>query len=195
MWIVSQVIGVFSIVLWIIIYQQKNKARQLGLSAIGNTISVVSSIFLFNFVKVGAAGVSAVKNATFAYSEKTNKFSPETLLSLVILFSWVSLIVMFYTWLVWIDWLILATIFVFNYGKAFGNIHWVKVPGLVYNGLFLVNSMMFMSITGIISHTLIMISIIVYYIRRYKEKRKRAAQPSQAQELPSTDASSLSNSH
>ena len=164
MWILSQVIGVISIILWFIIYQQKDKARQLGLSSIANLLGVVTTFLVGNYVKAGTNAVNCAKNAIFSLTNKNNVTNKKILFLLVCLFSIINVVVVVSIWTIWLDWVLLGMALILNYGKAFGDIHWVKIPNMIWNILGLVYAMMFMSITGMILHIVIISSIIIFYI-------------------------------
>ena len=175
LWIISQVIGVFYIILWIYVYQLRDKDKQIKRGAFGNVLSIVINLMVFNFLKAAMKVISILKTLVFFKTRKDGKHTSYQKFVLFFSFCLINATMTFLIWFfvtgMWFDFILLAGMFLLNWGKLFGNIHYLKFSGFIWNVIALVNGLIFMNITGSIVNVFILVSIAVFYARRgYREK-------------------------
>ena len=177
MFIVSQVFGLINIGIAFIKYQYKEKAKTLKLSAVGNVFKALNYAFLLNWSLAGLKVVSIAKNLMFAKTSKgTMKFWKS--LTIFIAFSLVSVGVVVVAWWfsrIWFEWVILAVVLFANFGKWAKGIHILRGSQFLYRAVMIINSIFFfLNPTNIVKAIAVMTSIIIFYIRLLREKRKKA---------------------
>ena len=174
LWIISQVIGLVQIVFWVIIYQQRNKAKQLKLSAGANAVALVVNLMVFNFVRAGMKVVAVLKSLVFWQINKRQETGRRVSITARTIIAFVACslniamaaIVWWLVAYVWFDWVLLAAAFVTNFAKLFGGIHAIKLGGILWNITSTINCLMFLNITGVVTNMIILGSIVAWYIRR-----------------------------
>jgi len=191
MFIISQIFGLVNIVIAFIKFQYKNKAKTLKLSAVGNIFKSLNYAFLLNWSLAGLKLVSIVKNLVWAKESKNPaavKFWKSLLM--FIFFSLVSAFVVFLAWWsnrIWFEWVILGVVLFANFGKWKKGIHWMRISQFVYRGAMIVNSILFfLNFTNIIKAVAVMISIIIFYVRFFGEKKIKKMQKNSEQPQAAT---------
>ena len=179
MFILSQIFGLVNIIIAVIKYQFKDKAKTLRLSAVGNIFRSLNYAFLLNWSLAGLKVVSIFKNLFFAKTSKGDVSRAASITGFII-FTAVSASVVFVSWWftrLWFEWVILAAVVFANYGKWAKGVHILRVSKMAYYSVLLVNSFVFfLNPTSIIKAIAVMTSIIIFYIRILR-KPKQTAEP------------------
>ncbi|MCL2228256.1 MAG: YgjV family protein [Firmicutes bacterium] len=179
-WGISQAVGFVGMVIIFIALQQKSKTRQLYLQSLALVFAVIANSLILNMILVANLSVNVIKNFTYAVLDsRKDKIKNWTKHFFFALFTVLSFTVTFLVWLffrdtwTWLNLIILVSVVVMNYAKVYKSVHWVKW-GMFANGwLLLINAFMFANIMGGISSLIIIVSVIVFYIKR-KEKEIRS---------------------
>jgi len=182
MFIISQVFGLVNIVIAIIRYQYKSKAKTLRLAAVGNIFKALNYAFLLNWSLAALKVVSIAKNLIFAKtSAEDSKIKFWKSLSIFIFFCLISTAVVFVTWWfngLWFEWVILAAVLVANFGKWAKGSHLLRGTAVFYRSVMIINSIFFfLNPTNLIKAVGVITSIIIYYIRLIIKKRKKSLAP------------------
>ena len=170
-WIASQVVGMFAVICFFIAFQQKSKTRQLVVNAVANVFTIIASALLLNWIIVGTVAVMLANNIFFAFTSHNEKLPKWLPFFLLIFFCAISTIIVYFTWDgVWFNWLLLGTIFMFNYSKYAKGLHKLKIAGVIYFSARMVNAIMFVSITEVLKSIMIIISTLIFYIRWFNKR-------------------------
>ena len=178
-WIVSQVIGLCTLTLFVIAYQQKKKSKQLGIMCGGNLSEIIAAILLLNWVSVGIEVVALFKNGAFSIIQRDRKRVNRALMLGLLLFFCacnITIMILLFLFIVpwfWFNWVLLAAILFANYAKYSKSIHTLKIAGVLVNVCLIVNKIVFLDVMGLVRHCFIIGSVTVFYIRAGIEKRKR----------------------
>jgi len=176
MFILSQIFGAINIFIAFIKFQYKDKAKTLKLSAVGNVFKSLNYVFLLNWSLAGLKVVSIFKNLFFAKTSKGEVKRWKSILGFVI-FSLISVGVVFWAWWfsrLWIEWVLLSVVLFANFGKWAKGIHIMRISQLAYRLAMIVNSIFFfLNPTNLIKAIAVITSIIIFYIRFAKDKRKK----------------------
>jgi len=196
MWITSQAIGVVSIAWWFIVYQQKNKEKALWMSGIGKVFSIITNIFLFNFIMAGLILIKVPRDTTFALLERRNKkgnpvkkwlsiFLLCLFCALSIATTLISVFVLHETF--WFNWVLLAGALFVNFGKWKKGIviFWVSV--IFWTTLSFINALFFWNFTTMISCVIILTSLFISMARHFRNKKKKALAENNAAEEPNAE--------
>jgi len=193
MFILSQVFGAVNIIIAIIRYQFKDKAKTLRLAAVGNVFKALNYAFLLNWSLAGLKLVSIAKNLLFAKTS-TGKVKFWKSVAIFIFFCIVSTVVVFVTWWfnrLWFEWVILGAVLIANFGKWVKGMHWLRGTAIVYRSIMIVNSLLFfLNPTNLIKAVGVIVSITIFYIRLIIERRKKKNTPEQ-EETPVEDEAEL----
>jgi len=182
MFVISQIFGAINIIIALIRYQYKDKAKTLRLAAVGNVFKALNYVFLLNWSLAGLKLVSIAKNLMFAKTSKGMMKFWKSLL-IFIIFSLISTAVVLVAWWfsrLWFEWVILAVVLFANFGKWVKGIHWLRISAIFYRVAMIVNSVrFFFNPTNLIKAVVVICSITVFYIRMLREsiKNKKEGQP------------------
>jgi len=186
MFIVSQIFGFIAVGLVIYRYQFKNKQKTLKIAAVGHTVKIFNYVFIMNWSLAGLKMVSVVKTLMFA---KTSKGSMKLWKSLSILigFSMVSVVVVFFVWWsnrIWFEWVVLSGTLLTNFGKWAKGIHIMRITSIISKIIMLVNSLFFfLNFADTVTAVFVLGSIAVFYIRWFKEKNVKKKDASEDEEI------------
>ncbi|MCL2587213.1 MAG: YgjV family protein [Firmicutes bacterium] len=177
MFIISQIFGAINIIIALIRYQYKDKAKTLRLAAVGNVFKALNYAFLLNWSLAGLKVVSIAKNLIFAKtSAPDSKIKFWQSFSIFIFFCLISVAVVFVTWWfnrLWYEWVILAVVLFANFGKWVKGIHWLRISALFYRTAMIFNSIFFfLNPTNLIKAIVVICSITIFYIRLLAGKIK-----------------------
>lgn len=182
MFLISQICGAINILIAIIRYQYKDKAKTLRLAAVGNVFKALNYAFLLNWSLAGLKVVSIAKNLIFAKTS-TGKVKFWKSVAIFVFFCLISAGVVFVTWWfnrVWFEWVILAAVLVANFGKWKKGMHVLRGTAVFYRSVMIINSIFFFfNPTNLIKAVGIIISIIVFYIRWFAKRRKTEKEPTE----------------
>jgi len=186
MFIVSQVFGAINIIIALIRYQYKDKAKTLRLAAVGNVFKSLNYAFLMNWSLAGLKVVSIAKNLIFAKtSAPDSKIKFWHSFAIFLFFCLISTATVFVAWWfnrVWFEWVILGAVLLANFGKWAKGIHLIRGTAVVYRIVMIFNSIFFfLNPTNLIKAVVVIFSITVFYIRLLREKIRTKKQ-SQAQQ-------------
>ena len=178
MFILSQFFGAINIIIALIRYQYKSKAKTLRLAAVGNVFKALNYAFLLNWSLAGLKIVSIAKNLIFAKtSAHDSRIHFWKSFSIFMIFCLISAAVVFATWWfnnLWYEWVILGVVLFANFGKWVKGIHWLRASAIVYRTAMIVNSVLFFfNPTNLIKAIVVIVSISIFYIRLLKEKLRK----------------------
>lgn len=182
MFLISQFFGLVNAGIAIYRYQVKDKSKTLKLAAVGNFFKIFNYVFILNWSLAGLKVVSIAKNLMFA---KTSQGKMKLWKSLVVLiiFSLISAVVVFWAWWfsrLWFEWVILAVTLLSNFGKWAKGIHILRISSVIYRIAMIVNSIFFyLNLTNIIKAVFVIATIIVFYIRFFTKKMRDKKPPAQ----------------
>jgi len=174
-WILSQVIGVFSLVMMFISFQAKTKSRVLTIMCIGVTSGIIGLSLLENWVMVGLLSVTLVRNLTFIYLDKKDSEIPKDFsVFVLVLFMLLATYTVFWTNRWWFDWLLLGATLFSTYGKWAKGIHLIRISSVTFSALAIVNAVEFHNLMGILIDIVIICSIGFFYIKFFRNKKSTA---------------------
>jgi len=178
LFIISQIFGLINIGLTIYKYQVKDKAKTLRMSAVGNVFKALNYAFLLNWSIAALKVVSIAKNLTFAKTSKPGaKIKLKYSVALLILFSSLSVAAVFVAFLfnrIWFEWVVLGAVLLSNFGKWKKGIHLLRITAVVYRAVMIINSIFFfLNITNLIKGIIVIGTIIVFYIRFFRARKKQ----------------------
>ena len=177
MFIISQFFGLINIAIAFYRYQIKDKAKTLRLAAFGNVFKALNYAFLLNWSLAGLKVVSIGKNLMFAKtSSPDSKIKLWQSISIFVFFCLISAAVVFATWWfnrLWFEWVVLGAVLFANFGKWKKGMHILRISAVFYRSVMIVNSIFFfLNPTNLIKAVAIIVSITIFYIRFFREKRK-----------------------
>lgn len=179
-WIISQIFGVFSVTATVFGFQFKRKRNTLIAISIGNIFTVLATALLSNWVVVSLMTAACLRNLTFAYlehrCEKGKTINARTSFALMILFMIFTIIPVTFFWEWWFDWVLLVSSLFIIFGIWMQGIHIHRIASIIYDTLIIVNYIEFFNIIGIIQAIIIQTSKAIFYVRFFREKKKKADQ-------------------
>ena len=188
LWIVSQVIGIVGVVIFMISMQEKNQERLIKWLVLSNFLTFVSLLFLFNWPIAAIMGINTFKNISFYYKHKKK---PPMWFAIFILVFFIAAnsVAVALTWIHYIDFAILASIIFLNYATwKKGGLHLIKGGFFVSSVLMIINAVFFVNIMGAVSAGLVAISVVLFYIKFFKNKKNKKSESEKVEEV--LDASS-----
>jgi len=181
MFILSQLFGFINIAISFYKFQIKDKAKTLRLSAVGNVFKSLNYAFLLNWSLAGLKIVSIAKNLMFAKTSAENsKIKLWQSICVFIFFTVISVAVIFVTWYftrLWFEWIILSAVVFANFGKWKKGIHILRISAVFYRIVMIINSIFFfLNPTNLIKAIAVLISVALFYIRFFAERKMQKAQ-------------------
>lgn len=180
-WIVSQVFGLVGLVIIIIAFQMRVKTRTLLMFALFHTVSLGMHGFTGNWLMFSLAVASIARNLSFTYIEiRGEKFPKKLSIAVVIFFVVINIPIAIWNWVNpaidshWVDWVILGTILFNNFAVWLKGIHLMRLANISLSIVLVINGIMFYNGMMIVIELFVMSSIVVFYIRFFRDRRKRA---------------------
>jgi len=185
-WIVSQVFIAVLIVVNFIGWQEKDNNKLLWWQVVFNLIAATANTFLFNWIAVAVGTVGALRQLSFIWVNKRKKKAlgdqvaekQAHNLSIIILvvFSIINVTTLYLAMENAYGYVIIATRLIVNWAMWTGDLHKNKiVTGIIWSSVMIVNAAMFLNIVGVVQYSMIIASIVIFYIRRRKSKIAEAS--------------------
>jgi len=175
-WILSQVIGLVSIVLIFIAFQAKTKSKVLLLQTLAISLGVVGTALLENFVVMGLLAVTIVRNMVFIWLDKNEeKVSKFVSYAALVFFMVAMVIVVVVTRSWWYDWMLLVVSLISVYGKWAKGIHRIRITSLIFSVAIIPNQIAFANLMGLVIDAIIISSIFMFYVKYFKKKAEAEA--------------------
>jgi len=173
-WVLSQVAGLVILCIALLIFQQKTKRRILMFMAVANVFWIANTLLLENFAMAGVWASMLMRNLVLLYLDTRGKKIPIWGQGLIVLvFVCVPLIItahMFNTW--WLEWVIFGVSLVRIFVLWRGNAHAIKIATIPFIIITGINYVFFLNITAIIVETVALTSIIIFYVRWTRARRR-----------------------
>lgn len=175
-WIVSQVFAIITLICVALGFQFKSKSSTLLVSGLAAIFLALSVAFLENWILVGLMAISAVRSFTFAWvdSRKTPISAAMhffLMLSFMVLTVILTVITMIYFEWWWFDFFLLTASLFIIFGQWAKGIHFLRIALVVYSVFAIINHAVFLNVTAILVESVIIVSIVIFYIRFYFGKK------------------------
>ncbi|MCL2228547.1 MAG: YgjV family protein [Firmicutes bacterium] len=174
-WIVSQVFMLFALVTIVISMQLKNKRRLLLAVGLVYIFYAINLALIQNWIVFVTIVVALVRNLIFAYyerrAEKGKQISNTTGWVTVFVFMLAIIIPTIFLWSWWFDWLLAAGSIPILIGAYVKGIHLFKTAIILKAILNIISFVFYLNLVGIIYETVVITSIIAFYIRLLVTKK------------------------
>ncbi|MCL2846991.1 MAG: YgjV family protein [Firmicutes bacterium] len=171
-WITSQVIGVICMVILVVCWQLKNKKHNLWLLTISRILGIAMVALLESWVLVAYFSVATLRGFAFIWLDKNRGRVGRVV-------DWAFLIVVWALTAVsmamfaegWYDWVMLGAAMLVTFGEWFRGVHILRVTVFIS---IVARSILFalaLNIMGIIIEFSIMVSLIVFYVRHFRNAK------------------------
>jgi hypothetical protein len=169
LWIASQVFAFIALAIIVFGFQVKRKRNTMFCLACACAVIAVSVAFLENWVVFAIMAVATCRNFQVALFEhlrdkgkKINKYIEMAILALFVIAYIVPII---FTWVWWLDWALLSVSLVILLAGTIKGIHLLRVASICYESLMIVNNVRFFNIIGIVTSSISISSILLFYVR------------------------------
>ena len=177
LWIVSQVFAFIALAIIVFGMQVKRKRNTMICLALGCSMIAVSVAFLMNWVVFAIMTVAVLRNTQVAIFEhlrdKGKQINKNVEYGFLALFVVAYVVPIIFTWVWWVDWALLSVSLVILLAGTLKGIHLLRIASICYDGLMIVNHTVFFNVIGIITSSIVIGSILVFYVRYFWEKRKQ----------------------
>jgi len=174
LWILSQVVGLGVLILTIIGFQMKRKAWLLAFLAAANALSATMQALLTNFVMAGLAAIVVVRLLVYAWLQAKRKKVPLWLdISIVVFFLAANVPVTLFTARWWFDWLFFGFVTIATFAQWLSNSHAVRISPVPVIAMTLVAAFFYSNPISIITESLALISVAIFYGRFLFSKKVR----------------------
>ena len=176
LWIISQIFGLACLIFVVIGFNIKRKSKTMLFLSFANLSLVIALSLLGNWVVVSIMSVAFVRNFAFYFIEKRNEAGNPVgnkvtfTLTLLAMVAVTVLTLLLWDW--WLDLLLLASTLFINLAKWMKGIHLFRIACFIYDSLVIVNFVIFFNIIGIVTQIIILSSIILFYIRFFRNRIK-----------------------
>ena len=171
-WVASQCLGLVSVFLIFWAFQSKAKSKTLFIQTIAISLGVVANAFLGNYVIAGLLSVQIVRNIAFLFLDKYDNKVPKWLSYFTLVFFLAAVvIVVVFTRQWWWDWILMVLSMLTVYGRWAKGIHKMRITALLFNSASIPNSIRFNNFMGLVMDIVIILSIIWFYIKRYRRRK------------------------
>jgi len=175
-WIVSQALGFLIVFTLFYGFQQKKKTKLLWAFTVTNILGFFAMMLLENYGLAATSAVNIAKNLTFIWKNTRKQETPVFWSYFILIFFLAAMIVsVSLFWVVWTDWPILFFSSVSTFGswwKSKKAIHIMKGAAVGFQTFFIINAVIFFNIIGIINGIIVLGSILLFYIKFFKTKKK-----------------------
>lgn len=162
MFILAQIIGLFSFLIALIAYHQKTKKKILSTMIISNTLNFIH-YFLLDALSGGITKIVAVIRDILIINKKNNKY----LFSIFVIIYLILGITLYNNLLSIIP---IVASFITTIAAFFGSPYVIKLVALLTFTLWLIYNIFVLSFAGILSNVVAIISTIIA-IKNYKRKK------------------------
>ena len=178
-YIISQIFGVVALACFFVAMQVKNKSKLLVIMAIGSFFGAVMYLFLEMYFLASLWFIGVFRSLAFAWVDKNREKLPKYVSVGVLVFFVAALVTATaFTWESWISWAILGFSLITVVLKwVEGYMHLMRGGIVVKAVLSIIVNAFKLNVTGIIIEVNYIISISVFYIRLYREKRIKKVAP------------------
>jgi len=173
--VLSQVFGFFALCGYFVSMQQKSNDKLILWNAFGGVFYLGMALALEAWIVASVVAVGLVRLITFYYFEKSGGRVPLYIrLSLLVVFLAATVIGVVFTWSDWWDWIMMVSFLVIIFAQFFGWTHVTRLGHVVAHGVLLAIALSFMNIAGMIIDAMVLLSIIIFYVRFFCNRGKRA---------------------
>lgn len=169
LWIASQVFACAGLICIVYAYQVKDKVKTLVGIGIASLFGVVSFALLGNWVVVMLVFFAAIRCFVFAHIEKRNEsgnpMNRRTSFFIMLGFMLLTIIAVAIVREWWFDWILLLASCFLIYGNWAEGIHMIRISGLVYAFLAIINHVIVGNLVAIIIEVFAAVSIILFYVK------------------------------
>jgi len=191
-WVASQCVGFVALALCVWALQIKDKPKMLIVNGIACSVICASLALLQNWVVLAILAVAAIRSFIYAYIEilrRRGKKIPTWLPYVIMVALMIATAVpVVFTWNLWVDWVLMGISLVVIYGTVTKEIHIFRVSLLIYGGFAIVNHVYFDNIIGMVTESVQILAILVFYamffFAKHKNKEVVNANGQQQQESP-----------
>ena len=162
--IASQIIGVAVLALAVYAFSTKDTSRTLLAFAASSALSIAMFAFLQDTVGMLLAAGGTVRNLVYFGVQKRNgEIPPHWNAIILVVFLVIPSVAVALTWSHWFNWVLLGTELGVVVGGWLRQGNAIRITGVFFSLAFIVHSLMFMNITNIVMHVVMLGSIAVFY--------------------------------
>ena len=170
-YIISQVIGVFTVFVFTFGMFQKVKTGALKYLAIAMALTAVNRFLLADFLGMALAVIATTRNVVFYVLARRGGVPARLSLGTLVFFMVADIVVVSILWWTWFNWIVLSSVLFISYCNWSKSMHLTRLGSAVYSVAFIIHNAMFFNISNIIINIIVIVAIGAFYIKFLLKKR------------------------
>ena len=168
-YIFSQILAFIALIMYVLAFQSKSKNRLLAYFVTANLLMAIGFVLLQSWIAVSLFSIAALRMLAFFVLEKKKPKQWVSTATLIV-FITANIVATYFTATWWYDYFLLVGACAFTFGAWKKGEHIVRLTNVFHATLLIVHNALIANWMGIATMSACIISVAIYYVRKYGKK-------------------------